>query len=136
MDNKGSERRKYLRVDSENVLKCERYAIPRSAEQSTGRTRNISAGGILFISDTAYEKGEVLRLELVLGNWEKYKAEFYKPDNVTGSKPLVVIGAVAHVRNAEQGRYEIGINFSGMDEGHRWALEKYIKALASAHKRV
>ena len=123
------ERRKYVRVPAQSVLRCERYTIPRVAgpERKEAVALNLSAGGILFISVAEFKKGELLRIELELENWEKYKAEFYKPDQTASSKPFVVIGTVVHSELRPDGKFDIGVNFSGMDEGHRWALIKYLK---------
>jgi len=69
----------------------------------------------------------VLRIEIKIQDWEKFKPEFYKPDKLTVSKPLVAIVKVVRVEDIGGGQYEIGVDFSGMDEGHRIALAKYVK---------
>ena len=123
------ERRKYVRVNSDDIVRCEKYSIPRVAESERSKAvaRNVSGGGILVESAKKYDIGEVLRLEIELPGWEKYKAEFYKPDQIAVSKPFVVIGTVVYCKQ-KGSKYEIGVDFSGLDEGHRWALIKYLKA--------
>jgi len=125
------DRRKYVRIPAQHVLRCERYTIPRVAERKEATSLNLSAGGILFVSAAEFKKGELLRIELELDNWEKYKAEFYKPDQTASSRPFVVIGTVVHSEKRQDEKFDIGVNFSGMDEGHRWALMKYLKDKAA-----
>ena len=132
----GRERRKYFRLNRDCVVKCEKYSIPRNpdSERLLGKARNISSGGILFESKHRFELGDILRLEIEAAGWEKYSAEFYKQDKVAQSKPLMVLGTVVRSELLSDGRYDIGIAFSGIDEGHRWALLKYLKAKSAEKK--
>ena len=127
-----SNRRKYVRIPDNSVITCEKYAIPRKGadERYEVKARNLSAGGLLFVTDKKFNMADILRLEVEIHNWEKFKAEFYKPDALTTSKPLVVIAEVVRVEAIGGGKYEIGVDFSGMDEGHRLALDKYVKKAA------
>ncbi|MDD3089949.1 MAG: PilZ domain-containing protein [Candidatus Omnitrophica bacterium] len=90
----GNERRKYTRIDSGYLVSCEKYTIPRSAGagSSRGKTRNLSGGGILLEVEGEYKVGDVLRLEIAIPGWEKFKAEFYKPGQAASSKPFVKRG--------------------------------------------
>jgi len=122
-----SEKRKFSRIDQDVMVSCEKYSIPRSGEAACegATTRNISPGGVLFISPVSYEVGDVLRLELKIPGWENYKAEFYKPDRLSESQPFIVICNV--VRSSPQGKdFEIGVEFTGLDDGHQLALRKYL----------
>lgn len=125
----GDDRRKYLRIDGSYLVSCEKYTIPRSAGADKGqaKAKNLSGGGILLEVDKEYKIGDVLRLSVSIPNWEKYKAEFYKPGQVAESKPFVVIGTVVYAKEVSAGKYDVGINFSGLDEGHRWALMKFLR---------
>ncbi|NLO92307.1 MAG: PilZ domain-containing protein [Elusimicrobia bacterium] len=126
----GQERRKYTRVSVERLLKCEKYSIPRLPEQERQQltTKNLSGGGLLFVSKQQLKLGDLLRLEIDLSGWEKYKPEFYKPEATASSKPLVILASVTRIEALNDGTFEIGVAFSGMDEGHRVALVKFLKA--------
>jgi len=132
----GAERRKYFRLSKECLVKCEKYSIPRKAanEQLACKAKNISSGGLLFESKTKFELGDVLWLEVQAAGWEKYSAEFYKHEKTTESKPLVVLGTVVRAELLPSGSYEVGVAFTGIDEGHRWALLKYLKAKSAEEK--
>jgi hypothetical protein len=121
------ERRKYLRVEAEYVASCEKYTIPRSGAASTVKAKNASGGGILIEADHAYKLGDILRMEIFIPDWEKYNNTFYKPGQAPEKKPFVVIGQVVYVKELPSGKYDVGINFSGLDEGQRWSLIKCLR---------
>lgn len=124
---KAAEKRTYIRIDEQDVIHCEKYSIPRnSSSQIEGMTKNISGGGVLFSSSQSFEIGQILRLEISLSGWERFKTEFYKEDRLAHSKPIVVLATVVRVELIEENNYEIGVCFTGIDEGHKWALLKYI----------
>jgi c-di-GMP-binding flagellar brake protein YcgR len=122
------ERRKYVRLSSQNLLRCEVYRIPEgdAPAKKEAMSKNISAGGVLFESAVKYDIGEVLKLEIKLTGWSKYKPEFYKPDALSASEPLVALGNVVRIEALENGMYDVGLCLSGIDEGHQMAVEKFI----------
>ncbi len=124
--NLNEERRKYARVSHDSILKCERFTIPPQDEKSTYKTKNISAGGILFESDKKYDLGEILKLEISAQGWDKYLVEFYKPDKLSISEPVKVLGRVVRIEDIGEGRYDIGVEFAAIDEMHRKALARYL----------
>jgi len=135
-DREQSERRQFLRVAAENVVFCEEYAIPPSDDPPVeARISNLSAGGILIKSDHAYALGDVLRLSLRLPGWERYKQEFFKAGVPSLSKPLTALGTVVRVTQVGPNVYELGICLSGMDEGHRRAVDRYLRDRVAAEKR-
>ncbi len=123
-----SERRKYFRLQEEHLVTCEVFSLPRnSATRAKIKTKDISAGGILFESEEAYPLGTLLCLEIQVIGWDRYKPEFYKRDALSRSEPLVVIGDVVRLERIADKRYDIGVSMSGIDAGHKIALAKYIK---------
>lgn len=122
------EKRKYVRIPSKYKVRVEKYAIPRNKTEHTEiLTKNLSAGGILFETTQIYNLGDTLRLEIDIPNWNRYNYEFYKPDKLLDENSLVIIGQVIRLEDIGEGRYEAGVSFQGMDEGHRLALQNYIK---------
>ena len=128
-----SERRKYVRIPSEHIIHYETFTARQIFEdnpESTMKsiTKNLSAGGIMFSASCKFEVGTLLKLEIDLPGWERFKAEFYKMEEVTRSKPVVVLATVVRVEMIVPDQvYEIGTSFVGIDEGHRWALLNYVK---------
>ena len=133
---KPSERRQFIRLAAEDIVFCEEYTIPPSGDSPLEtRMTNVSAGGLLIRSDRAYVLGDVLRLSFRLPGWEKYKLEFFKAAATSISKPLTVIGTVVRVDQVGDGEFEIGVCLSGMDSGHRQAVDRYIQDRVNAEKR-
>lgn len=126
------ERRKYVRILSEDVLQCQLFKNENFVESATednirAVTKNYSAGGILFETNAQFDVGSLLKLEISIPGWERFKAEFYK-DGTSYGEPLVILATVVRVEAlADEGLFDIGVCFSAIDEGHRWALLKYIE---------
>jgi c-di-GMP-binding flagellar brake protein YcgR len=135
-DREQSERRQFLRVAAEDVVLCEEYTIPPSNDPPVeARISNLSAGGILIISNHAYTPGVVLRLSLRLPGWEKYKQEFFKAAAPSLSRPLTALGTIVRVDRIDSDMYELAVSLSGMDNGHRQAVDRYIRDRLSSEKR-
>lgn len=128
------ERRKYVRVATQCLLTCEKFTaqnlgITNAENKIEAITKDLSAGGILFEASEQYEIGTLLKFEINVPGWERFKAEFYKNDRVSSSAPLVLLASVVRVEVIETGkRYDIGACFVAIDDGHQWALVKYINS--------
>ncbi len=126
------ERRKFLRIPSEDVLNCKVFSVVDLVEEVKGYEiqaimKNISAGGVLFESNSRYEVGSILKLSIDVKGWENFKPEFFKGDVLSRKQPLVVLANVVRVEVVEPySKYDIGVCFSAIDEGHRWAMIKYV----------
>jgi len=134
-----AERRKYARIHEEDVLVCEPFdASALGGKIGKGRhafTKSLSEGGILFESAQIFPIGTLLKLELDLPGWEKYKPEFRKHDALPGRLPLVVLGKVVRIEDIGGGEFDIGVLFVALDTGHKLALKKYVaRALKGAEK--
>ncbi len=131
------ERRKYYRMDRNCVLRCEKFSAKNFNEKELqdaagGLVKNISAGGILFETNQSYPIGTLLKVELKLKGWEKFKSEFYKLDVSSNDQPLVVLAKVTRVELIKSSEiYDIGLSIVSIDEGHREALKKFISRRAS-----
>jgi hypothetical protein len=125
-----SERRKYQRLPARLELTCVPFRLGGfSFGISKSMTKNIGAGGILLESRKKYSLSELLKLEINIPGWEKFKPEFYRPDVSTGSKPLVAIGKVVWISEGKLSEvFDMGIQFMGIDEGHQWGLMKFINS--------
>jgi hypothetical protein len=129
---RGKERRKFVRLSEEDLILCELFSAGTLEQQpAVGKfyafTKNVGEGGILFESDMFFDMGTLLKLEIDIPGWEKYKTEFCKGDAPTGSHPLVVLGKVVRVEDIGGHRYDIGVAFTAVDSGHKLALHKYVE---------
>jgi len=134
----GSERRQYIRLPTTTILKCSAFGghdfgIDEAIKKSNAVVKNLSAGGVLFESTTSFTVGKLLRLEISVPGWERFKKEFYKEYETSHSQPVVVLATVVRVEMVDpKGIYDIGACFSAIDTGHQWAMMKYInRELAS-----
>ena len=123
-----SDRRKYLRVDSNYIIRCERYPLAKddSIRLTPGITKNVSTGGILFESRAAFKIGDSLRIELRLPGWKDFVSELRKPGLEVESDTHYVIGTAVRVELVDESTYDVGVSFAEMDKNVRWALMKYI----------
>ncbi|MBF0385270.1 MAG: PilZ domain-containing protein [Candidatus Omnitrophica bacterium] len=131
-NSQNSERRAYARLEAKDIVNCSKFSAKElfSAGISLDLravTKNISGGGVLFESDEKMEVGDLLKIEISLNGWDKFKQEFYRPDNMTVSPPLVVLGTVVRVESIpDENKFDIGVCFAAIDSGHKFSLIKYI----------
>lgn len=126
-----SERRKFVRVKSTRPIKHTRFALfSRDLEKNFDAvSKNLSAGGVLFESQTLYAPGDLVRMEIDIPGWEKYKTEFIKPGQTTASHPVSVLARVIQSEIIAHGLYDIRAAFVGIDENHQKALSIYFKKI-------
>ena len=128
----GRERRKYLRISRNYILDCTLFSIKNlqmepDQQVMQGVMRNISAGGVLFESECKFAVGTLLKIDLALPGWQRFKTEFLKEDTFSISEPLTVLARVVRLEVIELDRlYDVGVCFSAVDEGHKIGLLKYI----------
>jgi len=121
------ENRKFIRIKTNTLLKHVKFYLGVNAREALNSlSKDISAGGVLFESSVFYEIGDIVRLEIDLPGWEKFKPEFYKP-HLSKSEPIIALVRVKRVVVIKKGGYEIAGIFAGIDDGHHMALVKYIK---------
>jgi c-di-GMP-binding flagellar brake protein YcgR len=134
MKHSSSERRKFLRVEEGSVLSCEECAIPRSNQKFSAVSKDLSAGGLMFSARAPFDLGTVLRFEISIAGWQKYKPEFKRAGATDDKTPLFALGTVVRAEQMMDGTYEIGVRLDGVDEGHRMALEQYVKSRAKEQR--
>ena len=121
------EKRKFTRLKTSSPIMYVTFQLgDNSSLGLRSMSKDLSAGGILFESAQFYDVGDIVRLEIDLPGWEKYKPEFYKP-HLSKSEPVIVLVKVRRIFLRGGGAYEIGASFVGIDDGHQMALTRYIK---------
>ncbi|MFH0753383.1 MAG: PilZ domain-containing protein [Candidatus Omnitrophota bacterium] len=128
------ERRKFLRIHEEDVLVCEPFDASVLRGDSGKRrhvvSKDLSQGGLLFESREPFEIGTILKLQVDIPGWEKFKTGFIKVNEISGRHPLVTLGKVVRVEDVGAGNFDIGIAFVALDSGHKLALQKYLEKVA------
>jgi len=121
------EKRKFTRMRISRSVKHVKFHLgSTSPSLLNALSKDLSAGGVLFESEIKYDTGDIVRMEIDLPGWEKYKPEFYKL-HLSKSDPVITLVKVTRVKPLGGGIYEIGASFVGIDDGHQMALAKYIK---------
>jgi len=112
----GSERRRYIRPESLNLLD---YIVideqGRPGEYSMGRTLNISIGGLLMETHIPLPAGH--RVQITLGLQDVL---------------VDVTGRIIHSTRSDDNMYRNGIKFSQVPDADRHIIYKYVEAF---HKR-
>lgn len=133
-----ADRRRFVRMTVGNIIDCQRFSAENFSNDGADDhlkavIKNISTDGILFESTAKFEIGELLQLTIDIPGWEKFKSEFYKNEVVSSDGLLVVLANVVRIEVLEpEEKYDIGVCVSAIDEGHKWALLKYIKRNSGA----
>ncbi len=105
------DRRQFPRIVSVNLVSCKEADSP-DGEESMGRTRNLSQGGILLEVHKYYPLSSVLDIQIALGE-----------------KIIQPAGRVVRLQELESDKVEMGIKFTELSEEDREALDGYIESL-------
>lgn len=136
-DTSSAERRQYIRLGQQYILRHERYVFQRAEDEEVfeeGVIKNYSTSGALFESKTKYDIHDILKLVITIPGWETYKNEFYREDRTSRADPIVILASVVRVEALISDQlYDIGVQFVGIDEGDRWALMKQVKTQLKGH---
>ncbi|MFA5937600.1 MAG: PilZ domain-containing protein [Candidatus Paceibacterota bacterium] len=122
------ERRKYIRIDSRYVVRCERKTLtPSETSRSVEAfTKNVSAEGMLFTSDFRYAVGDSLKVDLKLPGWKSFASGLALEGFSPAGDSQSMTGLVTRVELLGDKTFDIGVHFTGTDKKVRWALMKYI----------
>ena len=114
------ERRRYARLDCKDNL---RYKVIKSQEELLKKgftaeqlsvTKNISAGGLLFIADEYIPVGSALELNIELSD---------------GEEPVECLGRVVRVEElAEEKNYDVAVCFLAISGAQKGRLNKYVES--------
>jgi hypothetical protein len=134
------ERRKFVRIPKENILfvsECdvmEELNLKDKGEKIQAKTLNISAGGLLFEAGSRFDIGKVLKIELMLPHWEKYKRSLERAEFTYPTKPFLLLGQVVRLEFLRESLYDIGVTFVGIEEDCREILVAYVNAQLEEEK--
>ena len=105
------ERREFPRIVSVNLVSCKQID-EGDADESMGRTRNLSMGGMLLEVHKYYPLSSVIELQIALGE-----------------KIVRPVGRVVRLQELEGNMVEMGIKFTELSEADREALKEHIDSL-------
>ena len=120
--------RKFARVPSHNLVKCEKFVLEQCSwtPKAANVTKNISAEGVLFETEQSYQAGDVVRLELSLPGWTRHVQELGFVSELPQSDVQILVGTVVRMELLSGSRYDVGVCFAEMAKNDRWALMSYI----------
>ncbi len=130
MDLPDRDQRQFHRISDDVVIEARKIEYPLRQEGQRGVGRNISAGGICFVSSTAFNAGDLIGLEIRLTGWQRHKRSYAAViDDEKAMAPLTAISRVAWCRQRlNQEGFEIGVTFVDIYPDDYQALQKYISA--------
>jgi hypothetical protein len=98
--------RRYPRMAAEFALSYRRALAGGGEDRPEySRTRTIGLGGLMFESESPFERGESLRLEIALGD-----------------HTVTAMATVVYVERRDGGSWQIGVQFTTLTEDDRDAL--------------
>ncbi|MHC4599079.1 MAG: PilZ domain-containing protein [Planctomycetota bacterium] len=107
----GDERREFPRIVSVNLVSCKQID-EEDPDESMGRTRNLSMGGMLLEVHKYYPLSSVIELQIALGE-----------------KIVTPVGRVVRLQELEGNKVEMGIKFTELSETDREMLKTHIDSL-------
>jgi hypothetical protein len=113
-----SEKRKHIRVNALNLSHVAVDDREEAVKQAIGRTLNVSETGILLETHFPIESDQ--NVELTLG---------FEEDLVN------LKGKVIHLLNGETGKFEMGIQFTDIDEEALLVIKEFINRFRELKKK-
>ncbi len=90
-------------------------------------SKNISGGGICFVSSNPYKSRALLNLNIRIAGWQSYKKPFSLFVDLAAETPLTVIGEVVWCKaNSNDLTFDIGIKFLNIDQDDHRAFMSYL----------
>jgi c-di-GMP-binding flagellar brake protein YcgR len=123
------DRRNFERLERRDSIKVKEFSYPERGRYQKARIIDISGGGLQIETSRHFQEKAVLKIEMNFTGWQRYTHGFLKYFGSAASRPLVVLADVVRCKSLVAGhKYEVALIFSGIDEMHRQALIRFIKA--------
>ncbi len=88
-----------------------------------GKAINLSAGGILIETNDEFQVGELIKLDILLPEWEKAKKEYSEIHHRDTSKSIKIIGKAVHVRRVTPKKHRLGVEYELIDKDQQSTLD-------------
>jgi c-di-GMP-binding flagellar brake protein YcgR len=127
-DMPASDNRRYDRLERDDEIKVKEFRFPETGRYRKARITDISGGGLMIETRQHYSADTQLKIEINLTGWQRYAPGFLKYFGEAAQRPLVVLAQVIRCDTKVVGhKYDVAVEFSGIDENHRRALVKFIR---------
>lgn len=74
-----TERRKFLRIPKESKVRYHELKCPMvKSDLKNTKSKNVGGGGILFTSKKEIDIGTILKIDITVQGWEKYRPGFLR----------------------------------------------------------
>lgn len=122
------ERRQFERLNRTDVIQVKEFAFPDRGQYESAQIKDISGGGLQIESKKFFPEKTLLKIEMNISGWQRYSKTFLKHFGAPSTRPLIVLAEVVRCNAVIIGaRYDIALVFSGIDEGQRQALVRFIR---------
>ncbi len=112
----GSERRQSSRVESSLPISC--VSVSDKRAPSTGCTRNISTGGLQFISESFYHVNDLVKIDIYLPGQQKFNA----------TCEVVWVDEI-NMENADRRYFSVGMKFDKITSRDKSLLSNFIASI-------
>ena len=134
-DKKNKDRRRFERLSRRGEVLVKEYSYPEQGEFRSARIVDISGGGMQIEGQEGFAEKALLKLQMNFTGWQRYTSNFLKHFGSAASRPLVVLAEVVRCIALEEGKFEIALTFTGIDESHRQALILFIRNEILVHRK-
>lgn len=130
------ERRQFERIPKEVTVKANMVTYPiNETGFSDGKSKNLSAGGILLQLNSEFNAGAILQVKITLPGWRKNHPGFIKVTENSIGSPFTAVCEV--VRSKKIGDiFETAVRFINIDEDDYKALLGYLRKQSSSKRKV
>ncbi len=123
------ERRVFKRLCRGFQIRIKEYTFPERGNYRQAKIVDISGGGLLVETRGFIAPQTTLKIEMNFTGWQRYTPSFLKHFGSAATKPLIVLAEVMRTSPIVAGRtYHTAVVFTGIDESHRTALIRFIRA--------
>jgi len=128
MTTKGDDRRRYARIARQDRIQIKEFTLPERGRYQPATIRDLSGGGLQIETSQFFAEGALLKVEMNFTGWQRYTSGFLKHFGEAATRPLVVLARVIRCQTEVPGeRYEVALQFDGIDESQRAALVRFIR---------
>jgi c-di-GMP-binding flagellar brake protein YcgR len=125
---KGRDRRKFERIERKDEIQIKEFTYPERGRYQRARIKDLSSGGLQIEARQYFPPKTLLKIEMNFTGWQRYTPGFLKYFGDASSRPLIVLAEVVRCDSVVPGeRYDVAVEFSGIDESHREALRRFIQ---------
>lgn len=122
------ERRSSQRHKIKNKIKYSSYKVLEKSEVKQSLSIDVSEGGISFTSESPYQEGALLFVELNLPGWTQEKSGFMRPQRAEYFEPLKVLVRTSWCKKLSK-NYRLGVEIANIDPDHHKAFKTFLKKI-------